>query len=170
MLEQHRLRLTGQVKRASRATSFFYGADGKMSAFATAKVYGLRPITGGAIFYVGSTVQTLDERLIGHKKHASAFPNRAVYRRFASLGGAIEIVLIKSVECDSRDALLAAERHAILEHDTIKNGCNTRLAGGVEDGRWKSLNRQRHLEYCRNWNRRAREARRAAVTATVREE
>ena len=131
------------------------------ASFASAKVYGLRPVAGGPIFYVGSTIQTLDERLIGHRKKASEFPNRAVYRRFTLLGGAVEIVLIKSVECDSRDALLMHERQAIL-HNTISAGCNTRLAGGREDGRWKSRNRQRHLEYCRGWNRRAREARAAA--------
>ena len=164
MLEQHRLRLTGQVKRASRATSFFYGADGKMSAsFASAKVYGLRPITGGDIFYVGSTIQTLDERLIGHRKKAFEFPRRKLYERFTLLGAAnVEIVLINAVECDSRDALLMHERRAILEHNTISAGCNTRLAGGREDGRWKSRNRQRHLEYCRGWNLRARLARAAA--------
>ena len=134
-----------------------------MPSFADAKVYGLRPTTGGDIFYVGSTVQTLDARLLGHRKKASEFPNRAVYRQFTLLGAAnVEIVLINAVECDSRDALLVAERKAILEHNTISAGCNTRLAGGREDGRWKSRNRARHLEYCRGWNRRAREARAAA--------
>ena len=133
-----------------------------MPSFADAKVYGLRPTTGGDIFYVGSTVQALDERLRGHLKKALEFPQRKVYERFASLGAAVEIVLINAVECDSRDALLFHERAAILAHDTIRNGCNTRLAGGVEDGRWKSRNRARHLEYCRGWNRRAREARAAA--------
>ena len=148
--------------KACRVTRdvFFYGADGKM--FASAKVYGLRPTNGGDIFYVGSTVQTLDARLLGHRKKAFEFPRRKLYERFALLGGAVEIVLINAVECDSRDALLMHERRAILEHNTISAGCNTRLAGGREDGRWKSRNRQRHLEYCRGWNLRAREARAAA--------
>ena len=132
-----------------------------MPSFADAKVYGLRT-PNGPIFYVGSTVQALDERLRGHLKKALEFPRRKVYERFASLGANVEIVLINAVECDSRDALLMHEREAILQHDTIRNGCNTRLAFGKNDGGWKSRNRQRHVEYCKNWNRRAREARAAA--------
>ena len=129
-----------------------------MSAFARGKVYALTH--AGNVFYVGSTVQSLDARLrvAGHRLKAFQCPGRMLYRRFAEVGAEnVAIVLLSTFPCESRDALLAEERRLILEHATHTGGCNARVAGGRQDGGWKARNREKHLAYCREWNRAKRE-------------
>jgi len=119
--------------------------------YSRGKVYGLAYL--GRVVYVGSTVQTLQARLAGHKKRARACPQRKIYAFFAEVGADnIDIVLLGALPCATKDELLAEERRIMLLHRTHLEGCNLRVAGGRQDGGWKARNRERHLAYCREWN------------------
>ena len=72
--------------------------------------------------YVGSTTQTLIQRKGGHKRKAVVVPNRRVYQHLNNVGwDNVEIILIESYPCQTKEELNARERHWI---DTLKPSLN----------------------------------------------
>lgn len=72
--------------------------------------------------YVGSTTQSLIQRKAGHKKMGSFAPHRHVYQHLNHVGWSnVEIVLIESCPCQSKEELNARERHWI---DKLKPSLN----------------------------------------------
>jgi hypothetical protein len=66
--------------------------------------------------YIGSTVQPLYKRKAGHKKSYKLFKNKQIQYvssyELIELGD-IDIILIENVKCESKEELLAKERHYI---------------------------------------------------------
>ena len=121
----------------------------------------------GRPFYVGSTTQTLDERLSDHvgtyRSKAARYPNRKIFRRFNEVGiENVRIELLMPCACDSYDALLAEERRHILAQGTHVDGCNQRVAGGRPGGEHLRYRAQR-LQNCKDYHRALLEARRVAA-------
>ena len=97
--------------------------------YSASKIYAL--FHDGRPFYVGSTTQTLAERMGQHRVNALRHPNSRVYTKFAQVGVAnVEMRLLHDFACTSYDALLAEERRVIYLHGTHGDGCNQRIAGG----------------------------------------
>jgi hypothetical protein len=71
-------------------------------------------IQGDTNIYVGSTKGTLRLRKSAHKTTAKKNPNRPVYKYFNNVGwDNVSIILVELVEFNTREELLARERHWI---------------------------------------------------------
>ena len=74
--------------------------------------------------YVGSTCNTLRQRLGGHKKDAKQ-RSYLVYQHLNDIGmDNVEIILIEAFPCDNKDVLHARERYWI---DTLKPSLNKQV-------------------------------------------
>jgi group I intron endonuclease len=72
--------------------------------------------------YVGSTVQPLCNRKVGHKEATKKHPNRRICKHITTVGlNNIKLILIESYSCVSRMELEKRERHWI---DTLKPSLN----------------------------------------------
>jgi len=89
--------------------------------------------------YIGSTCQTLSQRMAGHRKGVKQTPTHKLYKLMAEVGiEHFSIELIVDCPCDRREILNRAEGEQIRLHGTIADGCNKKLAGrtGAE---WQRL-------------------------------
>jgi len=92
--------------------------------YANGKVYKLVNDIDNEI-YVGSTCLPLHKRLFYHKNKSKSQPTIKVYCHLNTIGFEnIHIILIENFACDSKEELLARERHWI---DTLKPSLNKQL-------------------------------------------
>ena len=81
--------------------------------------------------YIGSTTQTLSQRMAQHRKGLKHWPNMKLYQLMAQEGvDHFSIELLVDCPCDRREQLHRAEGEQIRLHNTIgEGGCNSILAG-----------------------------------------
>jgi len=92
------------------------------------KIYCIRNKVNDKV-YVGSTIQSLSQRLSSHRREAR-FKNRyQLHNAFHQLGfDNFYIELIENYNCDTKEELKAREQHYIRLYDCFNNGYNSRCA------------------------------------------
>lgn len=103
--------------------------------------------------YVGSTCNPLSKRKSGHKEKAKRCPERKVYQHLNSIGwDNVEIILVESYECKTKDELHARERHWVDELKPELNKNNPAPTHEETRQRERLLDRKRYngarREYC----------------------
>jgi hypothetical protein len=102
-----------------------------MPDYNNGKVYVIRNQVNDMV-YVGSTVQTLAERMAGHRgdykrKNCKSYK---LYQAFDEIGITnFYIELVEDYPCESKEQLFRQEGHFIREYDSYKNGYNCLIAG-----------------------------------------
>jgi hypothetical protein len=98
--------------------------------------------------YIGSTCSTLAKRKGQHKANLNKYPNMTSYKHFNEVGWHnIDIVLIETCECKTKDELHRRERHWI---DELKPELNKQIPTrtNAENQRaWKIANPNKSKEY-----------------------
>ena len=87
---------------------------------------------GTKTVYIGSTTQTLSQRMAGHRKAMKHWPGRKLYTLMAEVGvDRFTIELIVDCPCERREILNRAEGEQIRLHCTNAEGsrCNQNVAG-----------------------------------------
>ena len=80
-----------------------------MPDYSNGKIYKITNAVNNDI-YVGSTVQTLEERMRLHKVKAKIYPERKLYKRFFEIGfDNFTIELIEQYPCKNKDELETKE-------------------------------------------------------------
>lgn len=111
--------------------------------YAHGKVYKLVNDIDAEI-YVGSTCLPLHKRLYTHKKKAKEKPDRNVYQHLNEIGfDNVQIILIENYACDSKEVLLARERHWI---DTLMPSLNQNLPLRTNK-EWRETNKDKVRDY-----------------------
>ena len=84
-----------------------------MNRYTNGKIYKLVNDVDSKV-YIGSTCLPLSKRKSSHKDNARRYPNRHVYAHLNSVGWEnVRIVLIESVNAETKDQLLMREQHYI---------------------------------------------------------
>lgn len=79
------------------------------------------------LMYVGSTTQTLSQRMTTHRSHAKNGNIRKVYVYMREIGvSKFEILLLEETKAITREALRALEHKYICELDTVNHGLNSK--------------------------------------------
>ena len=118
----------------------------RMPNFQLGKVYKLTNKIDDKI-YVGSTCQTLKERLQGHKDDAKRYPNDTVYVHLNKIGWCnVNIVLLEDYPCDTKKELKFREK---FYQESLKSELNTYSPILSEDER-KQKNADRNRLYHQN--------------------
>jgi hypothetical protein len=89
-----------------------------------AKIYTIKHKTNSELTYVGSTIQSLAERLRDHKKHSKdkeKYPNHRLYSIIEDWND-WEIKIYEEFPCDNKKELLKREGEIIREIGTL-NRC-----------------------------------------------
>ena len=112
-----------------------------MKVYAIGRVYKIENTIDDKL-YVGSTVDTLSRRMVGHRaaiKKGKEFP---LYIHMRANGVEnFNIILLEQMENINKENLRAREDHWIKQLDTVKNGLN----GRYEDGGICQHNKRREL-------------------------
>jgi len=99
----------------------------------------------GDKFYIGSTIQTLNERLIRHKYDAKSKPQKC-HNYFNEQGlNNITIELLEEGEFENRKALCKREGEYILQYIDDENCLNCNIAGRT-DADYNKAYQQVHKE------------------------
>ena len=137
------------------------------------KIYRLQGDDGS--FYIGSCFISLTRRLSMHKYDCNRSPTRKISIHFNTIGwDKINIILIKEINCDTKEQLRILEQEEIDKHKQNPQCLNSYNSFGQDKERKiltdkrlyeqnKEAIRKRHLEYQKNHrdeaNRRTRESR-----------
>ena len=102
-----------------------------MPNYADGKIYCIRDRSNDdKIVYVGSTTQTLANRMCQHRRSQTDLPTMKLYALFASVGVEhFHIELIADFPCERKEQLLKEEGRHIRLHNLTIEGCNTCIAG-----------------------------------------
>jgi len=78
--------------------------------------------------YIGSTTkQYLSQRLAKHKSHFSTYENKGNGANIGSFEllrlGEVEIILLETYPCNSKDELIAREKHWMDQYNNLVNKC-----------------------------------------------
>ena len=103
-----------------------------MPDYAAGKVYVIRNrAAGDGVVYVGSTTQTLCERMNGHRRDMKRHPDWKMYKMMAEVGVEhFHIELLADFPCERREQLLAEEGRHIR---ALRPECNERIAGRTRE-------------------------------------
>ena len=99
-----------------------------MPDYAAGKIYVIRNRQAGdGVVYVGSTTQTLCERMNGHRCGIKQRPDYKLYKLMGDVGVQhFHVELLADFPCERREQLLAEEGRHIR---TLRPECNERIAG-----------------------------------------
>ena len=102
-----------------------------MINYANGKIYCIRNrADGDKAVYVGSSAQTLSERMAQHRKGILKTPHLKLYQLMGQVGVEhFHIELVVDFPCERREQLLAEEGRHIRILNTIDGGCNSKMAG-----------------------------------------
>jgi len=108
-----------------------------MPNYADGKIYCIRNrADNDKIVYVGSTTQTLANRMSKHRKAIATHPNMKLYKLFVEVGVEhFHVELITDFPCERKEQLTAEEGKYIRMHETTANGCNMRIEGRTTEQR-----------------------------------
>lgn len=80
-----------------------------------------------SLVYVGSTMQTLSQRMTTHRNNVKREKQELLYQHMRELGiSKFEILLLQETGPITREALRALEHEWICKLDTVKNGLNSK--------------------------------------------
>lgn len=97
-----------------------------MTTYALGRVYKVTTHLDSRL-YIGSTTQTLAQRMTQHRNNARRGKESILYNLMRELGDdKFVIVLIAEVHNVTKEMLRALEHQAICEFDTVKNGLNAK--------------------------------------------
>ena len=113
-----------------------------MPNYADGKIYCIRNrADNDKIVYIGSTVQTLANRMSEHRKDVKRHPNMKLYILMAGNGvDNFHIELLADFPCQRKEQLLAEEGRHIRFHNTTNVGTNKQIPGQTSK-EWRDLNR-----------------------------
>jgi len=115
--------------------------------------------------YVGSTIQTLSNRIAKHRNDAKKHPRFKIYQKMNELGiECFRIVLIENYPCKTKDELRAREEHWRSE---LKASLNSRACVGISKHqyyidnidkfkKYKQDNKNKIKAYTNNYNKKYR--------------
>ena len=103
----------------------------EMPNYADGKIYCIRNRKDSdKLVYVGSTTQTLANRMSQHRSAVAIHPEWKLYKLIAEVGvKEFHIELIVDFPCERREQLLAEEGRHIRINNTTVEGCNKRVEG-----------------------------------------
>ena len=137
-------------------------APAKANMYANGRIY---RIVCGDLTYVGSTCQPLSKRMANHREGYNSWMKDPIkygyttsYRLFEV--GVPEIFLIEECSCETKEQLLARERHYI---ETIK--CVNKCVPGRTYAEWLADNPEHKREYYRENIEKIREYRQENASA-----
>jgi group I intron endonuclease len=100
-----------------------------MPDYTNGKIYVIRNHKNDMV-YIGSTTQTLAQRMGKHRIDYKKKPTRKLYQGFTEYGvDEFHIELIEMFSCECKDELHKREGHFIREYDSYNNGYNGRIEG-----------------------------------------
>ena len=116
--------------------------------------------------YVGSTSNTLEERMRSHKRHStqSKTKHRPLYKAMRETGWQhFTIEALIQLKYFHRTELCMVEDAYISIHDTINNGYNQRYntIQHKNDQKGKRVNQSDHIAYMREYNKKMKDKREA---------
>lgn len=85
-----------------------------MRDYTKSKIYKLECDDG--FFYVGSTTGPLGVRMSGHKRRATLFPERKLYKHIAGRWDSVRLTLVEALSCANREELAKREDTLIQQH------------------------------------------------------
>ena len=102
-----------------------------MPAYSAGKIYVIRTrATDDRVVYVGSTTQTLCERMADHRRAANAGRNTKLYKMMRDVGVEhFHVELLADFSCERREQLLAEEGKHIR---ALRPECNVRIEGRTQ--------------------------------------
>jgi hypothetical protein len=106
-----------------------------MNKYNKGKIYKIVDNTNGDV-YIGSTIQTLKERMISHKHNKNCSSINIIKN------GDYNIILVENYPCNSKKELETRERYYIENNECI----NERIPGRTTKERYQD-NREKILEY-----------------------
>lgn len=119
----------------------------------TGRIYIIRNEVDDLV-YVGSTTQTLAERMAEHRRHSKMQKTSSykIYQHFREIGvEKFHIELLESNQFSTKEELRARENHYIRRYDSLKGGLNKKLA--LEDNERKNENREYSKDYYHNFQK-----------------
>ena len=124
-----------------------------MPNYADGKIYCIRNRKDSdKIVYVGSTTQTLANRMCKHRRAIVTHPIMKLYKLFTEVGiEHFHIELIADFPCDRKEQLTAEEGRFIRLHQTMVDGCNMRLEGQTNE-EWRAANKDVLCERLKAYN------------------
>jgi len=121
-----------------------------MPDYANGKIYCIRNrADNDKIVYVGSTTQTLANRMSEHRQDVAKKQHHKFYAMMARVGVAnFYIELIEDFPCERREQLTAEEGRRIRMHNTLSEGGNYKMEGRTpkeyyEENKTKLLQQQK---------------------------
>ena len=112
-----------------------------MNGYKNGKIY---KIVGGGLTYYGSTIQTLEKRLIAHKAKYTSFlkVEGDYYSSFEILKlGDYKIELVEAYPCSSKKELELREKHYITSFE-----CCNKCIPGRSKKQWRIDNKDKFLD------------------------
>lgn len=119
-----------------------------MPDYKQGKIYIIRNTENDKV-YIGSTCQTLCQRMTNHRKFFKYEPNAKTkfYTAMKEVGiDKFYIELIEKYECNDKEELNAREGYWIRNYDSYNNGYNTAIPGRKQK-EWYEKNKEKLTQY-----------------------
>ncbi len=86
-----------------------------MPDYSKGKLYTIRCKTDASLIYVGTTIQSLSQRLAAHRRDSKRFPNVKLYSTIADNWDDWYIELYENYPCDNKEQLLKREGEIVRQ-------------------------------------------------------
>lgn len=105
------------------------------------------------LVYIGSTTQTLADRMKGHRDDARKGKTQKFFQAMREIGiEHFKILLVRLTPCSCYDELRMYEQEVMDEFNSVANGYNDIFARR-DHKQWVNDNREKHNEAKRKWRR-----------------
>ncbi len=119
-----------------------------MPDYSKAKLYTIRCKTDTSLIYVGSTVQSLSQRLASHRRDSKKYPNYKLYQNVGDNWDDWYVELYENYPCENKEQLLKKEGEIIRQMGNLNK---------IISGRSKEEYRMEHKEEKKEYDRVFRE-------------
>lgn len=122
----------------------------KQKDYSKGKIYIIRNTENDQV-YIGSTCQSLAQRMAQHRIDKNKHPSYKLYQAFTEMGiDKFYIELIEDYPCERSEQLLAREGHFIRQHNSIVDGYN-KVVSGRTNKEYREDNKEKIAQQQKEW-------------------